>query len=61
VAPEQFLLRVMIAGNTRDKLRYIQQLLGHQLPSGVSCQGFRADGPTPTLPTSRGKLKVLYR
>ena len=38
VAPERFLLELTIGRSTRDKLRYAQELLGHQLPSGDIAQ-----------------------
>src|SRR6266487_1350387 len=38
VASERFLLRLTIAQSTQDKLRYAQDLLGHQLPSGDLAQ-----------------------
>jgi len=34
VAPDRFLLQVTIGGDTQEKLRYAQELLGHRLPSG---------------------------
>ncbi|HEY6868078.1 MAG TPA: hypothetical protein VI792_12525 [Candidatus Eisenbacteria bacterium] len=34
LAPQRFALQVTIGQQTLDKLRYAQQLLGHQLPSG---------------------------
>jgi 5-methylcytosine-specific restriction endonuclease McrA len=34
LAPDRFALQVTIAGRTREKLRYAQELLGHQIPSG---------------------------
>jgi 5-methylcytosine-specific restriction endonuclease McrA len=38
LAPERFALQVTIAGSTREKLRYAQELLGHELPSGDVAQ-----------------------
>src|SRR6266487_3101746 len=38
VAPERFLLQLTIGRSTQDKLRYAQNLLGHQLPSGDLAQ-----------------------
>ena len=38
VAPERFHLQLMVGRGTRDKLRYAQALLGHQLPSGDAAE-----------------------
>src|SRR6266487_4760462 len=38
VAQERFLLQLTIGRSTQDKLRYAQNLLGHQLPSGDLAQ-----------------------
>ena len=38
VAPERIVLRLTIAASTQDKLRYAQELLGHQIPSGDLAQ-----------------------
>jgi hypothetical protein len=38
VAPERFLLQLTIGRSTQDKLRYAQELLGHQLASGDLAQ-----------------------
>jgi hypothetical protein len=34
IAPERFVLQVSIGQSTRDKLRYAQELLSHEIPSG---------------------------
>src|SRR5262249_16520070 len=34
LAPERFALQLTIGQGTHDKLRYAQELLGHQVPSG---------------------------
>ena len=38
VAPERFLLQLTIERSTQEKLRYAQELLGHQMPSGDLAQ-----------------------
>ena len=38
MAAERFLIEVTVAGSTREKLRYAQNLLGHELPSGELAQ-----------------------
>jgi hypothetical protein len=38
IAPERFELNVTIGRDTHDKLRYAQDLLGHELPSGELAQ-----------------------
>jgi len=38
VAPERFLIELTIGRSTSDKLRYAQDLLGHELPSGDLAQ-----------------------
>jgi hypothetical protein len=38
VAPERFLLEVTIGASTQEMLRYAQDLLGHELPSGDLAQ-----------------------
>jgi hypothetical protein len=38
VAPERFLIELTIGRSTRDKLRYAQDLLGHELSSGDLAQ-----------------------
>jgi len=34
VAAERFLLQLTIGQSTHDKLRYAQELLGHEIPAG---------------------------
>ena len=34
LAPQRFAFQVTIDQNTRDKLRYVQELLGHKVPTG---------------------------
>ena len=34
VAPQKFVLQLTMDGSTHDKLRYAQELLGHQVPDG---------------------------
>ena len=66
VAGASFVLRLEVRahGTEGANAEITGQLRFSGLPAGTSltsCQGFRQDGPTPTIPSSWGSLKIRYR